>query len=517
MITETLPEKPTNRSPGTGTYLLQLLAGPVAFWIVMVSPIALSYEGKVALATFVCAIVWWMTQPIPWAMAAMLPFLVFPAAGVMNIADTMRLYGQPIFFWIMGTVLMGYAIEKHGLAHRFSLAFLALPGIGGKTYRLMFTYMLTVGLVSMFVSDAATIAMTIPIGMSVYRHVRTLSAPLSAPSVAPSVAPSGALPGAGDTAADGSNFAAFITLGTFYASVAGGTATIMGVPHNAISISLLEQFTGRQLGFFEWMFVGVPVFLALLVAFYALLWLLVRPEIRDIPSGEAFLRAEQAKLGPIRSNERRVLLVFGIMIALFTLPTFVGLALGSQHPAALWATRALPVWVVPPAVMFMLYAIRSSTDAGAGLLTWKDTEHHAPWGTMFLVGGAVAMTDALTQFGFVELVAGVVKGLGIGTTVLPYLAAATVAISTNFISGTALYCSIFIPAAAQIGFNPASMAILIGHVAVGLIFPWAGATAATAFAGGDISLPRMIRIGCLATALFIVIVATIHILMAPIV
>ena len=67
---------------------------------------------------------------------------------------------------------------------------------------------------------------------------------------------------------------AFVTLGTFYASVAGGTATIMGVPHNAISVSLLEQFTGRQLGFFEWMRVGLPVFLALLVVFYGLLWVL---------------------------------------------------------------------------------------------------------------------------------------------------------------------------------------------------------------------------------------------------
>jgi len=95
---------------------VKLLAGPAALAIVMASPIALSYEGRVALATFVCAIVWWVTEPMPWAMAAMLPFLVFPAAGVMDIAATMRLYGQPIFFWIMGTVLMGYAIEKHGLA-----------------------------------------------------------------------------------------------------------------------------------------------------------------------------------------------------------------------------------------------------------------------------------------------------------------------------------------------------------------------------------------------------------------
>jgi sodium-dependent dicarboxylate transporter 2/3/5 len=495
MITETLTEPPTVRSSGTAMYLTKLLAGPAAFAIVMGVPLALSYEGRVALATFVCAIVWWMTQPLPWAMAAMLPFLVFPAAGVMNIADTMRLYGQPIFFWIMGTVLMGYAIEKHGLAHRLALAFLALRGIGGKTYRLMFAYMLIVGIISMFVSDAATVAMTIPIGMSLVRHAGTLAG----------------------GAAEKTNFAAFMTLGTFYASVAGGTATIMGVPHNAISVAMLEQFTGRQLGFFEWMTVGVPVFLALLVAFYGILWVLARPEIRDIPSGEAYLRAERAKLGGMRPNERRVLFVFAMMVLLFTLPTLAALALGEQHPVAAWATRALPVWVVPPAVMFLLFTIRSSDDAGAALVTWRDTEQHGPWSSMFLVGGAVAMTDALTQFGFVELVGGMVGELGISQTVLPYLAATVVGVSTNFISGTALYCSIFIPAAAQIGFNPASMAILIAHMAVGLIFPWAGATAATAFAAGEVSMERMIWIGIITTAIFIVLVATIHLMMARLV
>jgi solute carrier family 13 (sodium-dependent dicarboxylate transporter), member 2/3/5 len=493
-MTQTLQDRPTTRRARTWTYLLRLLAGPLAFAAVMALPLALSYEGRVALATFACAIAWWMTEPMPWALAAMTPFLVFPAAGVMDINSTMALYGQPIFFWIMGTVLMGYAIEKHGLAQRFALGLLALPGIGGKTYRLTFTYMVIVGAISMFVSDAATIAMTIPIGMSLVRHAHTLAG----------------------REAPGSRFAAFITLGTLYASVAGGTATIMGVPHNAISVSLLEQFTGRQLGFFEWMRVGMPVFLALVVTFYAVLWAMVRPEIRDIPSGEAFLRTERAKLGATRPNERRVMLVFLTMVTLFTLPTVVGLLLGSSHDVARWLTRALPVWVVPIAIMFLLFTLQSTEDDGA-LITWRDAELHGPWNTMFLVGGAVAMTDALTKFGFAELVGGGVAGLGLGSTALPYLAASIVAVATNFISGTALYCSIFIPAAVQIGLNPASMAILIAHLAVGVIFPWAGATAATAFAAGDISLVRMIRIGLVSTVVFVVVVATIHVMMAGVV
>jgi sodium-dependent dicarboxylate transporter 2/3/5 len=322
--------------------------------------------------------------------------------------------------------------------------------------------MLTVGLISMFVSDAATIAMTIPIGMSLVRHVRGIT---------------------GSTAGSLTGFAAFMTLGTFYASIAGGTATVMGVPHNAIAMSALQKLGGRQLGFFEWMTVGVPVFVALLLGFYTVLWALARPEISDVPGGEAFLRVERAKLGPIRPNERRVLLVFAVMVALFTLPAFAGLALGAQHAVTVWATRALSV----------------------------------PWNAMLLVTGAVAMTDALVQFGFVQFMGGIVRSLDIIPTVLPYIAATAVAITTNFISGTAaaaLYCNIFIPASLQIGYNPASIAILIANVALGLVFPWAGATAATTFAGGEITMQRMIRTGLAATVIYVLIAATIHLMMA---
>ena len=499
-ITDTPREPTTARSSGTVTYLLKLLAGPITFALVLGLPLALEYQGRVALATFACVIAWWITQPIPWAVAAMLPFLVFPAAGVMDIAATMRLYGQPIFFWIMGTVLMGYAIEKHGLARRIALAFLALPGVGSKAHRLTFTYMLMVGVVSMFVSDAATVAMMIPIGMSVVRHVRGVTGSL-------------------DTHRSGtSNLAAFITLGTLYAAVAGGTATMMGVPHNGIAISTLERFTGRQLGFFEWMAVGVPVFLALLVTFFLTLWMLAPPELRDLPGGEAFLRAERAKLGPLRSNERRVLFVFAAMVMLFILPAVTRLVLGGEHAATAAVDRALSIWVVPPVVMFLLFGIRS-TEPGAALLTWKDAEQQAPWNIMILVAAGVAMTDALAQFGFVEMMGAAIGGLGIGATTLPYLVAGLVAATTNLISGTAaatLYCGIFIPAAAQIGYNPTSMAILIANVAIGVAFPWAGATSATAFAGGEVDMRRMVRIGLIATVIFSAVVATIHLMMAGI-
>lgn len=497
MPTETISAAPPAPAGSPYTQLLKLLAGPLAAALVFALQLDLPYNGRVCLATFMCAVTWWVTQPMPWGIAALLPMVVFPATGVMNITATTELYGQTIFFWIMGTVLVGYAIDKHGVAQRVALSFLSLPGIGGKTYRLTAAYMTITAIISMFVSDAATIAMMVPIGMSIVRHVRRMT---------------------GREGEKNTNFAAFITLGTFYASVAGGTATLMGVPHNAIALSLLDKLAGRQLGFFEWMVPGVPVAIALLVTFYAVLTLTAPPEMKEIPSGEEFLRAEHERLGPLRANERRVLFVFAVMVLLFVLPAFAGLGLGAAHPVTAWLNRALSVWVIPPAMMLLLFIVPSTEGRGKALLSWKDVEQQTPWNTMLLVVGGVAMTDALSQFGFVELMGGFVRSLGVGPISLPYLAAAMVAMSTDMISGlaaAALYCNIFIPAAIDVGFNPASIAILVANVALGLVFPWSGATAATTFSLGEIEMGRMMRIGVIATVVFATIAATLHILLAP--
>ena len=190
--------------------------------------------------------------------------------------------------------------------------------------------------------------------------------------------------------------------------------------------------------------------------------------------------------------------------------------------------------------LFLLFLVPAGRD-GEPLLTWKDDGRQVPWDAMLMCTGAVAMVDALTKFGFIDFVAdelprnmveadatikaralggeaGLVQGAGLGSAGLVYLAAFVVAWSTDMMSGTAavtLFGSIFVPAAQATGHNPASMAMLVANVALGLTFPWAGAAAATAFSVGDVEIKRMISIGIPATIVFASITATLHLLLGP--
>lgn len=480
--------------------ITRLLTGPLVFLLLyFVAPLeGLEWNGRVALATFGWMAAWWIAEPVPWAVTCLLPLVVLPLCAVMRIEAVAGLYGQNILFWIWGTTMLGFAMEKHGLARRIALWFLSQRGVANSTARLTFMYMLGAASISSVVSDAAVVAMMMPIGMSLFAYVRDTT-------------------GAG--AGGHSPLAAFLALGTLYGSQAGGVATIAGIPHNAVSISLLEKLDGRVLGFFEWMMVGVPLMLALLVSFYFFLRFFFPPEIASIPGGEQFVREERAKLGPLTRGERNVLLAFVVMVVLFVAPAIAGLTLGDAHPLAAGMRAALPIWIVPPVVLFVLYLLPVDLGRGEMTLTWADSVTHAPWNIMLLCAAAVGMADVLGTFGFMDFMRASISALPMSAAALPYAAGMVVALITNVLSGlaaTALLANIFIPLAADVGFNPASMAMLVPNVAIGIMFPWSGATAGTAFASGYIALRDMIRVGFCATLVLVVVAATIHLLFSPV-
>lgn len=376
--------------------------------------------------------------------------------------------------------------------------FLSLPGVAHRTSRLMFAYMTATGLISTVVSDAATIAMMMPIGLSLVDHVQAM---------------------AGRSQAERTRLAEFTTLGTFYAAVAGGTATMVSIPHNAIAVALLEKYAGRQARLVrldDRGRAGLPDLACRLLRHPAgdgAAGNRAHPHGAGVPRRRARTawppHGERApRAGRVRHDGRAV------YVAVVAAAVF-----GAEHALTRAVDRALPIWAVPPAVMLLLFVIPArGGQAGSTLLAWKDAERQTPWNILILVTGAVGMADALTRFGFVELMSGVVWDLGIGPTLLPYIAALLVVATTDFVSGaasTTVYASIFIPAAPQVGFNPASMAILIANVALGLTLPWAGAAAATTFALGRITMLRMITVGLVATLTFAVVAATLHVLMAP--
>ncbi len=315
------------------------------------------------------------------------------------------------------------------------------------------------------------------------------------------------------------NIGSFLVLGAMYAAAAGGIATIAGVPHNPLGVALLEELPGRTLTWFQWMMVGGPIFLVALVVFFLILNWLLPPEIATIPGGDAYLKQEREKLGPMKQGEWATLSIFLVMVALFMTPALVSLLLGNDHAISAWVAASLSPWTVPPVILVLLFSVPADWKSKEMILTWKEAVEHTPWNAMFMCVAGVAVSSTLARHGFVEWMGGNLGQLGIGTYTLPFLASGLMSVLTNIIAGapaTTLLGTVLIPVAEQVNFNPASMAMILPNMAVGFMLPWAGAVAGTTFASGEVDLKRMIRIGLVAELCLAVVVAVMHILFAPI-
>ena len=95
-------------------------------------------------------------------------------------------------------------------------------------------------------------------------------------------------------------------LGIAYGASVGGVATLIGTPPNAIFAAAASELLGVQIGFGQWMLLGIPVVAVML----PLTWLiLVKVLYRPGPlqgDAEAVLRKEIRSLGRTSAPERRV-------------------------------------------------------------------------------------------------------------------------------------------------------------------------------------------------------------------
>src|SRR5690606_36363998 len=107
------------------------------------------------------------------------------------------------------------------------------------------------------------------------------------------------------------NFALGMMLGIAYAASIGGLATLIGTPPNALLAGYMQETYDVQIGFGEWMLLGVPLVVVGLPLSWLLLTKVAYPiAIKGIPGGEETIRLELRKLGGWTRGERMVGVVF---------------------------------------------------------------------------------------------------------------------------------------------------------------------------------------------------------------
>lgn len=416
-----------------------------------------------AAITTVCA-AWWVLQPIPIAATSLIPFAAFPLLGVASHKVVAHAYGHTLILLLMGGFILSKAVESVGAHRRIAIGMVRMTGGGPRS--LVLGFMLASALCSMWISNAATTLMLLPVALAVVSHSKDQS--LASP----------------------------LLLGIAYAASIGGLGTPIGTPPNVFFMSFFSDQTGIEYSFLEWMKIGVPVVAVML----PISWLFLTRKMK--PGAE--LDVVLPELGPWTSAEIRVMVIFACAAAAWILRVapFGGWSEWVSAPGAGDSTVAL-------AAVLALFLVPDRS--GKPLMTWREAES-IPWGLLILFGGGIAIAHAFDSSGLAQA-AGELLAQVVSLNLIIVVAATCLAVTfmTEVVSNTAattLLLPLLFPAAVAAGLPPEKLLIPATlSASCAFMLPVATAPNAIVFGSGKIDTSSMLREGIALNLIGVVVIS----------
>ena len=460
---------------------LALAAGPVFGFVVGIISIALGLDivAGITLWITVWTASWWVFEAVPIPVASLVPLSLLPLFGVLDSKQVAQAYGHKLVLLLLGGFLLSRAMEKSGAHRRIALKMVSLCG-GGGGKSLVLGFMVASAGLSMWISNTATTLMMLPMVIAV-------------------------LEGAEDK-----KIRIPLLLGVAFAANVGGIGTPIGTPPNMVMIGYYETIKGIEISFLEWMKVGIPISIIMLVVIW--LWL-----TRNIKSKSAIPLPDP---GSWRKEEKRTLCIFFFTaLAWMTRSSPFGgwkgfFGLVSENDIGLYniLANANDASVAFIAVI-VLFCVPSGNKKEEKLLDWE-TANQIPWGLIILVGSGICLGTAISESGLSGSIAGLLTGIEkVETVFLILCIALLVTFLTEITSNTAttvILMPILGAAATASGVDPTLLLIPAAiSASCAFMLPVATMPNAVVYGTGEFSIKRMAREGFVLNLIGTLVVTTI--------
>ena len=224
--------------------IIGFILGPLSFLLILfIGPFeGLSQQGQAVLgATFWIAI-WWITECVPIAATALLPIVLFPLSGGMELSTTTAAFGHKYVFLYLGGFLIAIGIEKWNLHKRIAINIISF--IGSDVRKVILGFMIATAFLSMWISNTATSVMMLPIGIAIIKELKDNPATVED---------------------ENKTFGKALMLGIAYSASIGGVATLIGTPPNLVLAGVISSTYGYEITFLEWFLFGFPISVVLLI------------------------------------------------------------------------------------------------------------------------------------------------------------------------------------------------------------------------------------------------------------
>lgn len=368
-----------------------LILAPLAFVALLAAPMpGLSPQAHALAAVAALTVIFWVTEAIPLAAAALLGPALAVVLGVTDADAALAPFADPLIFLFMGGFMLAGGLSRQGFDRRAALWLIARPAVRGSPARALAAIALIAFGFSMWISNTATTAMLIPVALGLVATMR--EAVGEDPELQRSL----------------SRFGGGMCLTLAYAASIGGMATPIGTGPNVIALGMLEDRTGVRLDFLQWMSFALPTAIVMVVIVVALAMRRFRAPVRRIAGLTQEVQRQLATLGSIKPGETRAVSVFALAVAGWLTPSILKLALGASHPVAAWAKSNLDEGVIAIGCACLLFFVPSGEPApehgsSPRLLDWEDAQN-LDWGTLFLLGGGLALGRMTFETGLADAI-----------------------------------------------------------------------------------------------------------------
>jgi sodium-dependent dicarboxylate transporter 2/3/5 len=203
----------------------------------------------------------------------------------------------------------------------------------------------------------------------------------------------------GDDAADlrvRQHFAAAMLIGLAYAASLGGVTTLIGTPPNLLLADYVETMGYGVLAFADWMAVGVPIGLSLLLtAWFILTRVVFRGIGFSIPSDiqNCWLEHYNVEVRAWGKPHTRVVLIFlGTVLSwIFFTQEFAEEVLPTQSTTVYGVCAVIALLTVPSGA--------EKDPPWTPLMTWDEANRSINWGILILMSGGLALGNAVDKSG----------------------------------------------------------------------------------------------------------------------
>lgn len=338
------------------------MTGVVLFAVVYYSPMwpdavdplgerfILTKEAKGAIAVFLIAAVWWVSEVVPIGVTSltigMLQALFFIRPAKVAFTDFM----DPSVLFIFGSIVIGMVFTKTGLTKRIAYKMLSI--VGENTSMIYLGCFVLTAVLTHIMAHTAVAATMFPLLMAIHALYSDEERP--------------------------TKFGKGLFMGMAYVAGAGSIVTLLGAARGAVALGFYRDITGVDISFFQLTYYMFPIGWIMTFLLWGFFMFTCRPEKLSIPGLKDKAKRMYKELGAWSMQEILAIIIVIATIVVISGKSFIP-AMTNLHKTGI---------LLCSTILFFIFKILDIDDL-----------EEIPWNIILLFAGAMSIGFCLWETG----------------------------------------------------------------------------------------------------------------------